>query len=597
MIETPHQTLDPITLEVVRNKLDAVADEMEITLLKSSHSAIVKEALDASAAIFDAAGDQVAQAAASPIHLGMIIPAVQRFVEIFPTHTMRDGDVYVLNDPFDGGTHLPDLVMTMPVFAGDRLIAMVTAITHHQDMGGRSPGSTPVDAREIYQEGLRIPPLKLYDEGRLNTTLMELISRNVRIPDVVIGDIFGQFAACHVGKKGMLSLAERLGPDTLATYTRELLDRAERLTRQALEAIPDGTYHFVDYLDNDGVELDRLVRIEVTATIAGSELTVDFTGSDSQVAGPINCVPASTLSAVYYIVKVAIDPDVPNNAGCYRPVHVVLPEGSIVNARPPAAVNSRSVVVRRIVDCLLGALNQALPGRLPAASNGHPLVMSMGGVDPADGRTYVTAEIGAGGMGARPTKDGVETIQTDTSNAQNIPAEALELEFPIRVAHWRLRDDSGGAGQFRGGLGFEKRFEVLRGAARVSHRGERHRTAPWGLFGGGAGASAKSLLLPDGEAPVLIPSKLEFTMHPGDVLDVWTTGGGGYGDPLERAPQAVLADVLDRKVSVSSARIDYGVVIEGREVVEEATSALRDELRRKRGPITWRYDRGPLGRE
>jgi N-methylhydantoinase B len=505
--------------------------------------------------------------------------------------------VFVLNDPFDGGTHLPDIVMTMPVFSGNRLVAMVTAITHHQDMGGRSPGSTPVDATEIYQEGLRIPPMKLYDSGRINSTLLEIVGRNVRIPDVVIGDLFGQLAACHVGKQGVLSLVERLGADALAMNMRELLERSERLTRAAIDEIPDGSYHFVDYLDNDGVDLERLVRIEVTATVSGSDLTVDFTGSDPQVAGPINCVLASTLSAVYYVLKVVIGREVPNNAGCYRPVHLVLPEGSIVNAKAPAAVNSRSVVVRRIVDCLLGALNKALPGKLPAASNGHPLVMSIGGIDPADGHPYVTAEIAAGGMGGRPTKDGLETIQTDTSNAQNIPAEALELEFPIRVAYWRLRGDSGGIGRFRGGLGFEKGFEVLRGTARVSHRGERHRTAPWGLFGGGPGACSRSVLRPQGKAEIQIPSKLEFTLDPGDALDVWTTGGGGFGDPLERAPELVLADVLDRKVSLESARADYGVVIAGRAVDTVATARLRMELGAARGPITWQYDRGPLGRE
>lgn len=597
MTDSKTALLDPITLEVVRNKLDSVADEMEIALLKSSHSAIVKEALDASAAIFDARGEQIAQAAASPIHLGMIIPAVHRFVELFPPSTMRDGDVYVLNDPFDGGTHLPDLVMTLPVFEGDRLIAMVTAITHHQDMGGRSPGSTPTDAYEIYQEGLRIPPMKLYDQGRPNTTLLDLIARNVRIPDVVIGDIFGQYAACHVGKQGVLALARRLGPDVLTAYMSGLLDRAELMARKAIDEVPDGSYHFVDYLDNDGVDLDRLVRIEVTVTVSGSELTVDFSGSDPQVSGPINCVPASTLSAVYYVVRAAIGPDMPKNAGCYRPIHLRLPERSVVNAGPPAAVNGRSIVVRRIVDCLLGALNQALPGKLPAASNGHPLVMSIGGIDPSDGHPYVTAEIGAGGMGARPHKDGIDTIQTDTSNAQNIPVEALELEFPIRVTRWRLREDSGGVGLFRGGLGFEKRFEVLRGVARVSHRGERHRTAPWGLFGGGPGARAKSLLSRQGEAPMQIPSKLEFQMRPGDVLDVWTTGGGGYGDPLERDPGRVLDDVLDGKVSPEAARSEYGVVVDGRDVDQAATVASRSELRRARGPIDWRYDRGPLGRE
>jgi N-methylhydantoinase B len=593
----PTKPLDPITMEVVRNKLDDIADEMEITLLKSSHSAIVKEALDASAAIFDARGQQVAQAAAAPIHLGMIIPAVRKFVEVFPPDTMRDGDVYVLNDPFDGGTHLPDLVMTMPVFAGGELVALATAITHHQDMGGKSPGSTPVDATEIFQEGLRIPPLKLYEAGRPNLTLLAIIERNVRIPDVVIGDIHGQFAACHVGKMRLQALVDRLGRDSLRAYMDELLDRAERLTRGAISKIPDGSYQFVDYLDNDGIHLDRLIKIKATVTVAGSELTVDLTGSDPQVKGPLNCVPASSLAAVYYVTKVAIDPEIPNNAGCYRPVHVIFPEGSIVNASPPAAVNARAIVVRRIVDCLLGALNQAMPGRLPAASSGHPLVMSMGGIDPASGHPYVTAEIGAGGMGARPTKDGVDTIQTDTSNAQNIPVEALELEFPLRIGYLRLRADSGGIGKFRGGVGFEKRFEVLRGEARVSHRGERHRTAPWGLVGGGPGALSRSVLRRADGTETVIPSKLEFTMQPGDELDVWTSGGGGYGDPLDRAADLVLADVLNGKVSAESAVADYGVVIAGRTVNTVATDSRRTALRGARGPISWTYDRGLLGRE
>lgn len=588
---------DPITLEVVRNKLDSIADEMEITLLKSSHSAIVKEALDASAAIFDVSGQQIAQAAAAPIHLGMIIPAVRRFVEVFPPSTMREGDVYVLNDPFEGGTHLPDVVMSMPIFCEGTPVAIATAITHHQDVGGRSPGSTPVDATEIFQEGLRLPPLKFHDAGRPNQTLLSIIERNVRIPDVVLGDFYGQLAACNVARDRLTELVGQLGRPAFEQCLAALLDSAERLTREAIEKIPDGTYRFVDYLDNDGIDLDTPVRIEVAITVSGSDFTVDFTGTDPQVRGPINCVPASTLSAVYYVVKVAIDPDVPNNAGCYRAIRVLLPEGTVVNAHPPAAVNSRAVVVRRAVDCLLGALNRAMPGRLPAASSGHPLVMSIGGIDPAGVRPYVTAEIGTGGMGARPTKDGVDAIQTDTSNAQDIPAEAIELEFPIRIGYWRLRADSGGPGKFRGGVGFEKRFEVVRGEARVSHRGERHVTAPWGLFGGGPGAHSRSVLRRADGSETPIPSKMEFAMRVGDQLDVWTSGGGGYGDPLERPAASVLDDVLDEKVSVDAARRDYGVVVRDRRVDDAATAALRAELADRRGPVTWRYDRGPMGRE
>jgi N-methylhydantoinase B len=278
-------------------------------------------------------------------------------------------------------------------------------------------------------------------------------------------------------------------------------------------------------------------------------------------------------------------------------VRAILPEASVVDPRPPAAVNGRAVTVRRLVDALLGALAPALPGRLPAASNGHPLVMYGGGVDPATARAYGFAEFATGGMGARPEKDGVETIQTDTSNAQNIPVEALELETPVRVGYLRLRPDSGGPGRHRGGLGFEKRLEVLRGALRVSHRGERHYTAPWGVFGGQAGASARSLLRRADGSESRVPSKLDFTLEPGDRLDVWTTGGGGYGDPLTRDPGAVLEDVLDGKVSVEAAAERYGIVIGDGGVDEAASRELRDRLAAERGPVAWTYDRGPLGRQ
>jgi N-methylhydantoinase B len=589
--------LDPVTLEVIRNKLDDIADEMEMTLLKSSHSTIVKEALDASAAIFDIEGNQVAQAIASPIHLGMIIPAVKRFVELFPPETMREGDVYVLNDPFDGGTHIPDLVVTVPIIVDAETVALSVAITHHQEMGGRSAGSTPMDASEIFQEGLRIPPLKIYDAGQPNETFFEMLARNVRIPDVVRGDLDGQLAACAAGVRGVRQLAERYGSAQLRQYMAELLDRAERMTREAISAIPDGRYHFVDFLDHDGFDLDRRIKIEVTITIDGSDFIVDLTGSDPQVRGPINCVPASTLAAIYYVVKVATDPSIPNNAGCYRPVKTILPEGSVVNASSPAAVNARAVVVRRIVDSMIGALAPVLPARMPAASNGHPLVMSIGGIDPASNRAYVTAEVGTGGMGGRPGKDGVDVIQTDTSNAQNIPVEALELEFPLRVGYYRLRRDSGGAGRFRGGMGFEKSIEALRGAVNVSHRSERRHTAPWGLFGGGPGAMMRSHLVRADGTREDIPGKAELRLLPGDRIEVWTTGGGGWGDPLEREPERVLDDVLDDKLSEEAAADSYGVVVQDGMLDIAATHALRERLVQSRGPVTWTYDRGPLGRE
>ena len=589
--------IDPITLEVVRNKLEDIAEEMELTLLRTSHSPIVKEALDASAALFDANAQQIAQATAAPIHLGMIIPAVRRLLELFPAETMKDGDAFVLNDPFDGGTHLPDLVVTVPVRVDGETIALATTITHHQEIGGRSPGSTPMNATELLQEGLVIPPLKLYDAGEPNETLLAMIARNVRVPETVLGDLRGQIAACELGRRRIVQLASRYGKAQLMVCAKELLDRAELLTRAELLQIPDAAYEFTDYLDNDGVDLKKRVRIHARVSITGSDFEVDLRGSNPQVAGPINCVPASTISAVYYVLKVLVGPSIPNNAGCYRPVRLVLPEASVVNARAPAAVNGRAVVVRRLVDCMLGALAPAFQDRIPAASSGHPLVLTMGGRNPDTGDPYVTTEAGTGGMGARPGKDGLEAIQTDTSNAQNVPVEALEMESPILVNYYRLRADSGGPGRFRGGLGLEKSIQVTKGSMHVSHRGERHYTAPWGLAGGGAGAMSRSELHDLDGGVQVIPSKLDFDLVPGQTLRLWTAGGGGYGDPLERDEQAVLDDVRNGKVSLEAAKRNYGVVVSDGFLDVEATAKERRRSREARGRITWFYDRGPLGLE
>jgi N-methylhydantoinase B/oxoprolinase/acetone carboxylase alpha subunit len=509
---------------------------------------------------------------------------------------MADQDIYVLNDPFDGGTHLPDLVTSAPVVIDGNVAALATVITHHQEMGGMAPGSTPMDATDIFQEGLRIPPMKLADKGILNETLLAIIERNVRIPRTVIGDLHAQLAACEVGRRAVRELVRQHGLQTFQEYVQALLAQAETLTRIAIDAIPDGVYKFHDFLDAPRDTATPL-RIQTAVTVRDSELLIDMTGTAQQVESPINCVPASSLSALYYVVRAVTDPSIPNNSGCYRPVTAILPPGSLVNALPPAPVNARSVVVRRVVDTLLGAFAQALPARIPAASNGHPLILSMGGVDPLSERAYVTAEIGTGGMGARPSLDGIDAVQTDTSNAQNIPVEVLEGEFPLRVTHYRLRPDSGGPGFYRGGLGLEKGIEVLRGTLQVSHRGERNQSAPGGLAGGHAAATARSVLRRIDGTEVELPSKSDFTLSPGERLTVLTTGGGGYGDPLDRPVHAVLADVIDGKISLESAERDYGVIIHEGVVHVDATERLRKAVHEARGSVTWLYDRGLLGRE
>jgi N-methylhydantoinase B len=591
--------IDPILLEVIRNRLEAIADEMELTLLKSAASPIVKEGLDASAALFNVRGETIAQAAAIPIHLGCLELAARRLVEAFPPAAMAEGDAFLLNDPYDGGTHLPDITLAVPVLAGGRVVALACTMCHHQDVGGRTPGSVPTDATELYQEGLIIPPTRLFRGGVLDENLFGLLRRNVRIPDVFTGDLMAQVAAGRLGGIRLGELFARYGTEVVLGYVDELLERAERLTRRGVEAIPDGTYRFADWLDNDGIDLERPVRIEVAVTVRGSAMTFDFTGTSPQVRGPFNAVPASTLSAVYYAVRAISDPATPNNGGCFRALDVVLPPGSLVNPRSPAPVSCRTATIKRIADTILGALARALPERLPAAGSGTLLVMAFGGQDPETGRPFVASELAAGGMGARPAKDGIDVVETDVTNCMNIPVEALEMNFPLRIARAGLWADSAGAGTSRGGLGLEKVFEATTTDVTVAHRSERFHAPPWGLHGGRPARRGRAFVVRRDGSREELPSKRMLVLHPGDQLWEYVTGGAGWGDPLERDPDRVLADVRDGKVAAAAAGADYGVVLlpGAAGVDHDATKAARETLRAARGPVDWVFDRGDLGRE
>ncbi|HEX3952425.1 MAG TPA: hydantoinase B/oxoprolinase family protein [Stellaceae bacterium] len=544
--------LDPITVEVVRHKLDGIANEMQSTLLRSSFSPIVKEGLDASASLFTPDGTTLAQSCSIPIHLATLIPAVAAVLEHFPIATMCDGDAFILNDPYLGGTHLPDIAIIMPVCHHGRVIALSGTMTHHQDVGGMSAGSVPTNATEIFQEGLRIPPLKLRDAGVFNTTLLALLRQNVRIPDTVIGDLNAQVAACTVGVRRLSELADRYGDNHLAMIAEELLRRSELMTRQALRAIPPGTYRFVDYLDNDGIELDKPIRIEVAATLCDGAIEFDFEGTSPQVRGPFNCVPSGSLAAACFAVRALTDPTIPTNGGCFRPIALKLPKGSLVNPEEPAPVNARTSTIKRITGCMIGALAQVMPEKVPAASAGELLVLAFGGRG-RDGKSYVVGELIAGGSGAGAGADGVDVIETDATNCMNLPAEAMEMEAPIRIHRVALRPDSGGIGAHRGGLGTIREYEVLDGEVSFSHRGERHFSAAPGLAGGASGASARSIIYRANGEQVVVPSKIMTVLRKGDRLVVETAGGGGYGDAQNRPADRVAADARNGKVSAEAA--------------------------------------------
>lgn len=552
----PSGGFDPVTLEVLRHRLDCIAEEMETTLLKSSCSPIVKEGLDASASIFTLDGTTLAQACAIPIHLGTLIPAVAEIIRVFPVDQMQPGDVMILNDPYCGGTHLPDFAVVMPVFAGHRPIALAATMTHHQDVGGKTAGSVPTDSTEIYQEGLRVPAVRWARAGVFDETLTTILRQNVRIPDIFLGDLHAQIAACKIAGVRLAESAARLGDNTILAAFQTLLDRSEAMTREALKKLPKGTWRHVDWLDNDGIELDKRIRVEVAVTLPGDgTVSFDLTGTSPQVKGPVNCVPSGSLAAACFAVRAVTDPTIPNNGGCFRPVSLKLPPASLVNPRAPAPVNARTATIKRITGCMLSALASAAPDRVPAPNAGQLLVMAFGGLR-KDGSPFVTGELLAGGSGAGNGFDGVDAVETDATNCMNLPAEAMELEAPIRINRWSLNTDSGGAGTWRGGLGQLKEFEVLddvEGSISFSHRGERHFEPAAGMAGGSPGGCARSWITRADGREEIIQSKLVTRLAPGDRLVIATAGAGGYGPPSGRDRGRLAEDIADGKVSLPSA--------------------------------------------
>ncbi len=557
-MNTPSRTesIDPITTEVIRNKLEGIADEMELTLLRSSFSPIVKEGLDTSASLFTVNGETLAQACAIPVHLATLIPALRTMIEKYPIPGMREGDAYILNDPYCGGTHLPDIAVMTPVFHRGRVIALSATMTHHGDIGGYSPGSLPPNSTEIYQEGLRIPALKFRNAGEYNETLVAILRQNSRLPDTLMGDLNAQLAACTVGARRLQELADQYGDEFLMRVFEDLLDRSEIMTRQALRMIPSGTYRYVDYLDNDGIDLDKPVRIEVAVTVGEGAIEFDLTGTDSQLAGPLNCVPSGSQAAAYFAVRVLTDSTIPTNGGCFRPVTLKLPKGSLVNPEEPAPVNARTSTIKRIATSMVSALADALPDRVAAPAAGTLLVVAFAGRR-ANGERFIVGELIAGGSGAARDRDGVDAVDTDASNCMNLPAEALEMDAPLRLHRVALRRDSGGAGQYRGGLGVVREYEVLADGISFTHRGERHFSEAPGLNGGRAGVAAHSIILRADGREEVIPSKALTVLDKGDRVIVQTPGGGGYGDPTLRRHIAV--DVANGKVSVQAAHELYGL--------------------------------------
>ncbi len=554
-----HDSIDPIRLEVIRNALVAASEEMSITIWRTSRSTVVREILDFSTAVFDAAGNNIAQSARIPVHLNSMSDCLRTILDRFiPLEQWNDGDVIVTNDPYSGGQHLSDIQTFRPVFVDGRRVGIVGTLCHHVDVGGAAAGSYYAAATEIFQEGIRIPPLRLVENGVLNTGVFEMLLHNVRQPDETRGDLNAQIAALGIGERAVARMARKYGADSLAAAMAAILDGSEAMMRAGLAALPDGEASFVELVDDDG-QSDEPIRLAVRIVKTGDSIALDFAGSSRQVSGPVNNTRAMTCSAVYYALLAALGGDIPANSGCYRPVSVTLPEGSVVDAVFPAPVAGRMVINHRIAIAVFGALAEIAPQRIPAAYYAISYVYALQTVG-RRGKRQVYFDIEVGGWGGHASGDGANALSCGLHNNTNAPIEMVEAKYPVTFTKYGLIPDSGGAGEFRGGLGLVRAWRLEADAGKLGAHFERFRFPPHGVHGGQPGSlSSMTITHPDGSRTSLRSKISGIPLKRGDVITIETSGGGGFGDPLKRDPQRIEKDLADGMISPEKAVSLYGV--------------------------------------
>jgi N-methylhydantoinase B len=569
---------DPITMQVIRYAMEQIADEMGHTLVRTARSTVIKEIVDISCAVFDAQGNTVAQAHHAPMLLTGFELGMRALIKNYRPEDLDDGDVIVFNDPYAGGQHVMDLVTFAPVKVGEDVLGFVGSIAHHSDMGGSAPGGVAGGLGEIYLEGLRMPMIKLWKRFKEDPELFGIIRNNIRVPDKTLGDIRAQGSADFVGVRRVKEIFARYSREVVDGCLAMLLDTSEKRIREGLKQIPDGTYTGVDWVDDDGITEDP-IRLQVNIHKQGDHVDVDFEGTAKQVRGNINCPLATVHAAVYYALIATIDPHVPPNSGCYRPFTVTAEEGLIVNPRMPGAVGARTNTTQKITEAMMLALSEALPQRVMAGSHGQITNCGFSGYLPANGKRFVYIDIQGGGAGARPTKDGRDGQDSHLARFRNTPIEAVELEYPVRVERYELIPDTGGAGKYRGALALRRDIRILIDDVSFARYGDRQRIAPFGLFGGKEGGKGSFVLNPDTPDQRPLKSKGMDMLKSGDVVSLRLPGAGGYGDPMERDPELLLADVRDGKVSLERAREDYLIVIDPATLTidEAATATLRSE--------------------
>ena len=571
---------DPFLREVIKYAFDAIADNMALTLMRTSHSGIVRDSLDFSTALSDATGQTIAQGVCTPMHLGCFQDALKNVIKSFEEKIYQD-DVFIFNDPFAAaGQHLPDIYITNPIFRDSRIVAWATALAHHSDVGGIVAGSNALGAHEIFQEGLRLPVVKFLERGVPNQALWDVITLNVRTPEKVMGDLQAQIAACKICEKELGDLFDRYGVETVLQYADHLQDYAEELTKSEIRKVPNGIYSFTDHIDGLGKDPQPVV-LNVKVIVEDETVIVDWEGTSKQVPGGINPSFPFTKSCAYAALRSILDADIPNCEGFSRPITVKAPLGSLLNPKFPAPCGARGITGYRMIDCLFGALSSAVPDNVTADTTGGSTLPTISGY--LNGKAYVFCETFMGTWGGTSKHDGQEGVPHMGANQSNVSVEMIEQDYPIRINQYGLVPDTGGAGQYRGGLALMREYESLHDGALLNVRSDKRDFPPHGLFNGKNGKPSKNILNPDSKQKILpvLMTEVE-ALNGGDVFRHIMAGGGGYGDPLKRKPELVLKDVIEEKVTIAGAKEDYGVVI-----IKTAEEFLVDsfatkELRTKR---------------
>jgi N-methylhydantoinase B len=568
------KSLDPVTASVVEHGLLSVTDEMATVVVATAYSPLVRDLYDFTVALCNPGGEMVVQGVGMAIHLGALPSAVVSILKKFPGTTMKPGDVYIMNDAYSGGMHLPNVILLSPCYASGELLGYAVMMCHHTDVGGHVPGSVPVNSRDVFGEGLRIAPMRLERDGERDQTLLSLIETNTRLPRDFFGDLESQVSACRTAEARLEAIAKRYGNAVIRAAMDGLLERSERMARAEIAALPDGEYSFEEFLDNDGMD-GPPQRLFVTLKIKGDELTADFTGTAPQVPTAINSPLAYSRSAYYLTVRSIMSQEIPNTAGFFRPLKMIAPEGTLINPRFPGAVGAMGVTGYRLTDCIYGALAKAAPHKVRAASEGGTTRYTFGTT--VEGKPSILSEALVGAWGGHAHHDGIDGVANIAANMANSPVEMVESTYPVMVEEYGYEPDSEGAGRRRGGLGVRRKVRLLAPQGGVLQlRSGRSKQRPWGFNGGEQGTSCKNLLNP-GTPQEKALRGLE-TMHvPGDTVYLHVTpGAGGYGPPAEREPELVARDVLDGKISVKRARDVYKVAVSREGAVNtEETARLR----------------------